>query len=464
MEGTYPLGDITTATPYVNEDIVAFPSKDGYVYVLRRTTQLLIWKTFLPDIWELNGDFSQTTPVVIDGALIVCHMKGAICTAFHLQDGAVKWTSRVYDYPGACISGSPSVEGGMLLLGVDAQVQGDTDFIGAFLKVSGATGEVLDTFPLIDPELEDYAGVPASGHQPVIYDGHVIFATGHTFAVPSSVQSCIDDDLDDDSCVDEGVLLHSVVSLTIKTFTLDWATRLSGYDVWLLQCEQLTSCPGEPETYADFGMNPSLVRGFLMDDGVKRDILVIGQRSGVAWNLNAKDGEINEGRVLCPGGELGGFTSGGATDGSGYYLGCVNSNNACHYINSPLFTKTYGGSLSRMNIRGSSISWQIPDPNSQISVDADNYNEIVFGSSMVGSPSLVNDLVIATSASLTGSLLIFSSHTGTILYRYDTGASVFGGVAIYDNCFYFAHGADSDINSYWTPGYTFFTFCAQDLQ
>lgn len=466
-----------STVPYVADDVIIVPSKNGYVYCLERLTLWVRWSVYLPDITQNSEDFCRSTPTrTHDEHVLINHQRSGRMTKLHIKTGAVAWSVVVHEHPFAVLTGSPSVDGDYAYFGVSSREELVSafipdyvccSFVGAFIKLRISDGAVIHYFPLIDPALEPgpggYSGVAAWGSQPVIYKrgNAVIFGTGNLYNAPPSVQECVDETPEAD-CVDERAYFNGVLSLDLDTFELNWYTRMTPYDAWVVACLfGGPTCPEVAGPDADFGMNPSLVEQVPMSDGTKRDILMIGQKSGVVWNLNAFDGVINYGVPTGPGGTLGGSSWGGATDGRRYYVGNINNGNICHYFSSPQWGMTYGGSWVGVNIPDGSLIFTTPDPNTLYEGE-ESYNEIVFGAMANGAPLIVNDLLIGTSTSLTGSLVIMNRFTGQVLYKYDTGATIHGGVAVYDNCIYFGHGYDPIFNDYWTGGHKFFAFCVVD--
>lgn len=465
-----------SATPYVDNSVVIFPASDGYLYCLHRNPMILKWKVFLPDINEIEGDRSRTTPVRHKNSLLIGHYKGAHVTSINYYTGEVEWSVLAHEHPTATITASFTLHGSTILFGISSLEEAaaaDEDypccsFVGRFVAMSASDGDLLLSFDTIDTDEVnvgpgEYSGVGAWGSQPLIYEhgNSVIFATGNPYDVPADVQACQEDDIDSFDCIDPHVYFNGVISLDLDTFELNWYTRLSAYDAWVVACIFAgPNCPDVPGPDADFGMNGVLVEHVQTPEGT-RDVVMLGQKSGVAWSLDAKTGEVLCNASLAPGGTLGGMSWGAATDGKYFYASGINNANICHYIDYPAYTQTYSGSWSRTSLATCAVSWITANPNAFIPSGEDDpdYNAYHFGSWSVGPVSLVNDLVIGTDASLRGSVVFIQQSSGEIIKVIDTGSTIYGGVAVYDNCIYVGNGYDPQFGPYITEGNTFFEIC-----
>lgn len=76
--------------------------------------------------------------------------------------------------------------------------------------------------------------------------------------------------------------------------------------------------------------------------------------------------------------------------------------------------------------------------------------------------SVANGVVFGGSAYATGPVYAIDARSGKILWSYETGASVYGGVSVSNGCIYVGHGYKVSLGSI-SPSYTggnyLFAFC-----
>lgn len=80
-----------------------------------------------------------------------------------------------------------------------------------------------------------------------------------------------------------------------------------------------------------------------------------------------------------------------------------------------------------------------------------------------GPVTVANGVVFAGSSnSTTGPIYAIDAKVGNILWSYDTGATIYGGVSVSDGCIYVGHGYKVGIGSFnpaFSTGKTLFCFC-----
>jgi polyvinyl alcohol dehydrogenase (cytochrome) len=168
-----------------------------------------------------------------------------------------------------------------------------------------------DSTPVIDPQRNS------------VYVG-----TGNNYSVPSSVEQCFALNNNFPKCADPKDYFDSVVALDLDTGQVNWAARALKYDAWNVNCiETITppsykvsfvpgpNCPSPTGPDYDFGgAGPNLnsLNG--------RDILGIGEKSGIYWAINPNSGAAVWNTQVGPGSSLGGIEWGTATDGNRIYV------------------------------------------------------------------------------------------------------------------------------------------------
>lgn len=163
----------------------------------------------------------------------------------------------------------------------------------------------------------------------------------------------------------------------------------------------------------DFGSSPNLLG----------DIVGAGQKSGIMWALNVRNGAVVWKQNVAPGGIAGGIQWGTATDGQRFYVASSNSNNKEHTLccGGPTIN---GGSWAALDARTGRFVWQIPDPTP--------------GAGDPGAVSVANGVMYAGSTS--GHMYAIEASTGRILFGFQSGGDVYSGAAIVDGSVYWGSG------------------------
>ncbi|EAQ87370.1 hypothetical protein CHGG_03989 [Chaetomium globosum CBS 148.51] len=166
-----------------------------------------------------------------------------------------------------------------------------------------------------------WSGAGIWGSQPPIDVARhqIIFATGNTYTVPQAFFHCAEAGADE-HCFPSYVWQESVFALDLRSGRANWVRRLDALDAWTLVCgtgdlpRNETLCPFTPGPDADFGMAPAIVRGGARgygEGGGRRDLLTVGQKSGVLYGLAADTGAVLWVGADEPGGYARGFVVGG---------------------------------------------------------------------------------------------------------------------------------------------------------
>lgn len=104
----------------------------------------------------------------------------------------------------------------------------------------------------------------------------------------------------------------SVLALDLDTGKRLWARQLTSNDAFLIGCgpgSKSEQCPQEVGPDFSIGTSPILRR---LPNG--RSMLVVGQKSGIAWGLDPTDGAVRWQHRIGKGSPLGGIEWGGAAD------------------------------------------------------------------------------------------------------------------------------------------------------
>jgi polyvinyl alcohol dehydrogenase (cytochrome) len=253
------------------------------------------------------------------GGLVYFGDTAANVYAVNAETGRVVWTRKVDDHPLARITGSPTLHAGRLYVPVSSYEESQgadpryecCTFRGSVSALDAATGRVIWKTSMIPDPLQrrgtSTAGVPLWGPSgsgiwsaPTIDEGRrrLYVATGNAYSAPAHAST------------------NAVVALDLESGAIRWMRQATPGDVYLSNCRP--GNPNCPETNGpdfDFGSPPVLAR----TEG--RDVLVIGQKSGIAFALDpAHDGEVVWEYRAGQGGVLGGIEWGAAVDGENAYF------------------------------------------------------------------------------------------------------------------------------------------------
>ena len=269
--------------------------------------------------------------------------------AVDAQTGAQLWTRHIDEHPSAAITGAPIIANGRLFIGVQGlgeEGRGATrgysccTFRGSLSALDTATGAVLWKTWTIDPpqpRAKNKDGVqmygPAGGSiwsapSLDVKRGLVYATTGNAFADPAQKMT------------------NAVIAFDQKTGAVRWYQQLTPADNWAMGCQATNpdnpACPEVLGPDYDFSATPILARAG------KRDLLVVPQKSAVAYALDPDQaGAIVWQRAFGKGSGLGGQW-GGAVDAVNFYTGTND------------FLTDNPGGMTAIRLTDGAISWQMP--------------------------------------------------------------------------------------------------------
>ncbi|KAL3525956.1 hypothetical protein ACH5RR_014328 [Cinchona calisaya] len=326
-------------------------------------------------------------------------------------------------------------------------------FRGSFIKLDARTGKILwktFTLPNNHGKRGEYAGGAIWGSSPSIDAPRnlVYIATGNLYSAPQHIQVCqerlnnqTNPPSNPDECIEPENHSDSIMALDMDSGKITWYRQLGGYDVWFLACANLSTpnCPSGPNPDADFGEEPMMLS--VEVNGTKRDIVAAVQKSGFAWALDRDDGKIVWFTEAGPGGTGGGGIWGAATDTKRIYTNIANSKKL-NFTLLPSKKVTNGGGWVAMDAGHGKILWSTADPKN----------------AAVNPVTIANGVLLGGSTYSTGPVYAINAETGRILWSYETGAAVFGGMSVSDGCMYVGHGYTAPVRP---AGTYLFAFCIE---
>jgi polyvinyl alcohol dehydrogenase (cytochrome) len=397
----FPDASVAWSQPTVANGRVFVGSQNGTVYGLNARTGCIHWT------YAAHG--GVRTAVAIGPAAGVTSSvayfgdTAANLYALDAETGRELWVRKVEEHPLARVTGSPTVHEGRVYVGVSSYEEsqgadpqyGCCTFRGSVSAFDAATGAVVWRTPLVTDTLTQRgtstAGVPLWGPSgsavwsaPTIDVARrrVYVATGNAYSAPAPVTS------------------NAVVALDLAGGAIRWTRQVTPGDVYVSNCRAGNpNCPEVNGPDVDFGSPPMLAR-----TASGRDLLVIGQKSGVGYALDPeKDGAIVWQYRAGRGGLLGGIEWGSAADGERAYFAVSD------------VTTPQPGGLHAVALSTGTVAWTAPPP--PVACAAGR------GCSAAQSAALTVIPGVVFSGSFDGALRAYAADTGAVLWSFDTNRS-----------------------------------------
>lgn len=422
-------GDVS-ATPTVVDGTVYAPDWGGKLWAIDADTGAERWSHGITDYNGIPGDVSRTSPAywrdtlyIGTGALTTPEARGASLIAVDARTGEKRWQTPVDNHPAAVVTGAPTVQDGVVYVGVsskDSILPGTPTFRGSVVAIDARTGRQLWQTRTVP---EGYTGAAVWGSQPVVdrKRGMVYVGTGQNYTVPPGV--C--ESPKQTGCTPPAPEDHfdSILGLDLRTGAIRWATPTLTADAWTIY---------QPDRGPDFdlGAGPNLFTTEI--DGKRTDLLGIGQKSGVYYALDPSTGRVVWQTQAGPGGPLGGIEWGTATDGRRVYIGIGNGEHLPWTLTAADGTTSTstGGGFVALDAATGEVEWQVADPQAATG----DWLDDAFVTS-------ANGVMYAGSSAPTGTnMYALDQETGEVLWSFASGGSVFGGAAVVDGTVYWGSG------------------------
>ncbi|KAL5722672.1 hypothetical protein ACHQM5_006163 [Ranunculus cassubicifolius] len=462
-------GKDITATPAIFDGIVYFPSWNGYLYAVNATSGSLVWGKNLTELTGLQGTglvvgvnntVSRATPTVAGDLLLIGIYGPAIVIAVKRSTGEMVWSTRLDSRNSSTITMSGTFYKGYFYVGVSSLEELLPDelcctFRGSMAKLEVCTGAIVwQTYTLPDNfgQRGEYAGAAIWGSSPSIDKkrNQVYVSTGNLYSAPQRIVDCLTKENNQtgpphpDECVESENHENSILAFDLNSGNMTWYKQLGGYDVWVISCLSIPDCLPGPNPDADFGESPMMLT--IDVNGTKKDVAVAVQKSGFAWALDRDNGNIVWSSVAGPGGFVGGGTWGAATDKTRVYTNIVN-NQLVNTTLVPSNQTTVAGQWVAMEASTGKVLWSIANPKN---------------TSSGGPVTVANGVLFAGADDPKGAIYAMDAKNGNILWSYETGATVHGGMSVSNGCIYVGNGYTVNIGSFFpinTPGTSLFAFC-----
>jgi len=318
LRWAFGLGDVTNARgqPVVAAGRLLATSGTGKVYALDPKTGCLYW------------EFTSEAPIrsgvaVSDAAIPAVFFGDAKANLYAIDAGTGKliWKVHVDEHPAAVITDTPAYYQGAVYVGVSSAeefIGADPKyecckFRGSVVALDATTGKTIwQAYTIAEkpqPTSKSKSGVQRWGPSGAavwstptidVKRNAIYVATGDNYSDPPSTMS------------------DAVLTLDRSTGSIRWSQQMTVNDAFTVDCvrPEKTNCPDTNGPDFDFGQPPILAS---LQDG--RQILVIGQKSGVAHALDPDaKGKILWQTRVGKGSALGGMEWGSAVDQQNMYV------------------------------------------------------------------------------------------------------------------------------------------------
>ena len=314
----YPDATRARSQPVVTEEVTFIGSQEGTIFALDNTNGCPWW-TFSADAEVRGAIFVDTDEQGAPETLLFGDFGGS-AYAISAQTGELIWKREVHEHPQATITGSVIAHEDTLLVPVSslevllaARVGYPCcSFRGAVVALSISSGEELwRTYTTDEPRptilstagTQQFgpSGAPIWSSPTVDADRNLVYVgTGENYSSPANGYS------------------DAVLAMDMANGEIVWAAQLTKDDAWNGACSRGTpNCPEEDGPDYDIGAAPILTR-----DGNGREIILVGQKSGMVYALDpAKGGELIWEQRAGSGGTMGGIHYGMSTNGEKLFVG-----------------------------------------------------------------------------------------------------------------------------------------------
>jgi polyvinyl alcohol dehydrogenase (cytochrome) len=396
LKWAFGFPDATSAwsQPTVSGGRLFVGSQNGTVYALDPKTGCVHW-TF-------TAKSGVRTAVVAGSAangrgLVFFGDTGANVYALEAESGKQIWSRRADEHPYARVTGTPTAFGGRLYVPVSSLEETAASqagyecctFRGSLIVLDISTGAVVWQYFTVPPAqaiaktttgatLWGPAGVGIWSSPTIDAKRSLVYVgTGNTYS--GTAQPTAD----------------SIIALDLKSGEVKWMKQFTAGDVF--GCRAGTAnCGARAGPDADFGTPPMLAT--LADN---RDILVVGQKSGMTYGLDPD----KEGAVLWE------YRAGQGSIWGGVQWGAAVDRELAYFPVSDIRTPAPGG-LHAVRLATGERAWYQPPPPLACAAGA------TCNAALISAPSLIPGVLF--SGSNDGMLRAHSTKDGSVLWSFDT--------------------------------------------
>ena len=367
------VGAPVSGTPVIAGGVVYLGAYNGTLFAFDLASGAPLWTyetgAAVPEP-NLNIELGILGSAAVAGDVIFVGDATATVHALDAASGALRWQTRIDEQTAACIWSSPIAANGVVYVGV-ASVAKEAGFRGNVVALDATSGS---------PLWKTYS-VPGES------DG------GGVFAVPAV-------DLDRGLLYVGAQNAYSPNPAPYGNPTSVLALELAnGAERWVFNAPP-GGGPTAPTDDVGFSASPNLFSATLF--GRQRDLVGVGQKSGIFWALDRDTGEMVWRTQVAPAGPLGGMEGTSAI---------ANGQIVIPATNWPDPAGPATGLVAGLDASTGKIVWTV-----DLSAPA-------------ASPvAIAGDVVLQ--AGLDGVLRVLALRSGQVLWQADLGSSVSGGIAV----------------------------------
>jgi polyvinyl alcohol dehydrogenase (cytochrome) len=397
----FPGATSAGTQPVVAGGRLYIATAEGELYVLDARTGCVHWTLEV----EASVRSAITLEQRTNGELVAYFGdQAANVYAVDAKAGRVLWKVEVDDHSHAAITAAPQLHNGRLYVPVSSREEsqvGDPrypccSFRGSVVALDAVSGKRLwKTYTVSEtpvPTTKNSTGTqlygPAGGaiwNTPTIdIKRNVLYVgTGNNFAPPATKLS------------------DSLLALDLNTGHVRWSHQVTEDDIWNGSCRapnrEAAVCPDKDAPDFDFTGS-----AFLVDVGNGRQLIVVGNKSGVIFGFDPDaGGKIVWERRVAQGSSSGGVFWGSATDGVNIYAA-----NADFIADNP----GASGGMNAVDLRTGQLVWGVPG--------ASCANRSPCKPSQNAAVTLIPGVVF--SGTMDGRLRAYSTRDGKVVWEYDT--------------------------------------------
>jgi polyvinyl alcohol dehydrogenase (cytochrome) len=409
---------------------------------------------------------------------------GATLYSISRRSGELTWKRTLDAHPLAIVTQSPVVFDDRVFVGVSSFEEAASklghdccSFRGSMLALDARTGRILwrrYMTPAARSGHPPFPGAAVWGSSPSIdvASRTVFIATGNNYAFPDELAGCLAAHPSDPAAQDRECYAvfdrpdnyaESILALDVDTGAVRWARKMRNFGAWTFACDprlvpwlpaKAANCDDLRSLDYDFGQAPMLFAATVA--GVRRELLGIGQKSGVFWVLDRNDGSTVWATRVGPGGVLGGMEFGAATDERRIYVQITNFDHASFRLvaGEHAGETVNGGIWAALDPATGAILWQTPDPTSRRALRGNTVHPVwggghgpgFFGVAM-GPLTIANGVLFGGSMDRAGHMYAFDAATGRILWSFASGGSVMSAPSVDGGVVYWGSGYASGFNN-----------------
>ena len=396
----FPDAGSAWAQPTVAGNRLFVGSQNGTVYSLDPKTGCSYW-SFTARGGVRTAMTVGVHPMQPTRFLVFFGDTTATAYAVDATSGELVWSRKVEDHPLARVTGAPVLYANRVYVPTSSyeEAQSANDdyecctFRGSVSALDAASGQVIwkryviEQEPVRQPDAKGRIKWGPSGggiwSSPTIDTkrGRIYVGTGNAYSRPAAPTT------------------DAVVALDLESGAIRWARQLTPGDVYVAGCGPRatnSNCASDLGPDYDIGQAPMLA-----SQPGGRDLLVVGQKSGVGWALDPdREGAVVWQYRAGRGGTLGGMEWGSAADGDHAYFPVSDINIVDHQP----------GGLHAVQLATGERAWFAPP--------APKCNEPGCNGAQSAAITVIPGLVL--SGANDGWLRGYSARTGAVVWEFDT--------------------------------------------